>query len=335
MPQELLRANICALRAIDGKLQPLQRLNLPQAVFGDTQIAAQEQMELDVAIQAIMLCRAQLQEEAHYFDQGQAVGKGNPWLFWMSTLHCETWGEMLQKQCELGEQMGYVHKQIVSELSDHILMGFKRHNFETLLSPYLLQLTDLCQLLLFYRVNSWFLEELIPVEKIYLMDSDHGCSAYCDVLFNVPVEFEHSFFALQHKAKYLRYAIKRSPEDVEKLCRQPGECFAGTPRSRHDHTAESLRRLVDQQPGLSLQQAADYLHCSKDTVLRRLQDSGLRFQQLKDQQRRQAAQDMLLNSTHSIENISALLAYSNPPAFTRAFKSWAGLTPSQFRSQNR
>lgn len=332
IPQELLRANICALRATGGHLEPLHKLHLPAAVFANNVIAAEHTVDLDVAMRSISLCRAQMNEEAHYFDLGKPVHGGNPWMFWMSTLHCDTWGEMLQKQCALGEQMGYDNKQIIEQHNDRLLMGFRRSNFETAIGPYLLQLTDICQLLLFYRVNSWFLEELIPVEKIFLMGSDHGCRPYIEALFGVSAVFEHAFFALQHKTKYLQRTIQRTPNDVEELCKRPGECFVATPRNHHDSSTERLQRLLSQQPGLSLQQAADYLHCSKDTVLRRLRHSGYSFQQLKDQQRCLAAQNMLQNPTLSIEQISEKLAYANPPAFTRAFKAWVGQTPSQYRS---
>jgi AraC-like DNA-binding protein len=44
-----------------------------------------------------------------------------------------------------------------------------------------------------------------------------------------------------------------------------------------------------------------------------------------------AAQALLLTSSHSVARIAELLGYQSPSHFTRHFKSAVGLSPSNFR----
>ncbi|KZZ22248.1 hypothetical protein A3754_20525 [Alcanivorax sp. HI0083] len=43
---------------------------------------------------------------------------------------------------------------------------------------------------------------------------------------------------------------------------------------------------------------------------------------------------LLASSDMEIQRISELLGFADPANFTRAFKGWMGMTPSQWRSQH-
>lgn len=334
LPLELLRANVHAVKTAGYDVAPLHALQLPAEVFLSQPIASTHYIALTKAVSTVTQCRHLLNEEAHYFDQGKSVQDGNPWLFWMSTLHCATWGDMLIKQCDLGKRMGFTHRQLIQQQDNSFFTGFIRYNFDTPIDDYLLQLNDLCHLYLFYRVNSWFLDELLPVEAVHIMGQDHGIKPFVEQLFDAPVVFNRTCFALQHNSHFLKRKINRTPQDIEQLCQNPGQCFAQTKTSVRDETTETLSQLLIEKPELSLNDAAIHLHCSKDTVTRRLRRVDLSFQQLKDQCRSNAAKELLQASELSIEQISSQLAFSNPPAFTRAFKKWIGLTPSTYRKEH-
>ena len=53
------------------------------------------------------------------------------------------------------------------------------------------------------------------------------------------------------------------------------------------------------------------------------------------QQRLQSAQTLLIESVLNIDQIAQALGYRDTPFFSRQFKSKTGVTPSQFRAQNR
>ncbi len=80
-----------------------------------------------------------------------------------------------------------------------------------------------------------------------------------------------------------------------------------------------------------LDAVANRLHLSGRTLKRRLQERGLGFQQLLDEARRRDALRLLGDATLTIEQIALRLGYSDPANFTRAFRKWAGRSPSAHR----
>ena len=67
------------------------------------------------------------------------------------------------------------------------------------------------------------------------------------------------------------------------------------------------------------------------TLNRHLRASGTTFQQLSDEVRFEIARQMLDDSTMTLSEIAAALAYSDASAFSRAFSRWSGITPGRWR----
>src|SRR6185295_13335937 len=84
-----------------------------------------------------------------------------------------------------------------------------------------------------------------------------------------------------------------------------------------------------------LQSVARQLGASPRTLQRRLTAAGVRYQDLLERVRCQAAEKYLAESALAIGEVSWLLGYSEPSAFHRAFKRWRGLSPQAFRRQMR
>jgi len=58
---------------------------------------------------------------------------------------------------------------------------------------------------------------------------------------------------------------------------------------------------------------------------------GTSYQEILDEIRRESAEAYLRGSSMSCSEVGYLLGFSEPAAFTRAFKRWRGLTPLEFR----
>ena len=86
--------------------------------------------------------------------------------------------------------------------------------------------------------------------------------------------------------------------------------------------------LADGQPSKS--QVARRLGMSERTLHRRLADEGESFQTLVTRARQDAAESLLRSGRHSLVDVAFLTGFSDQTAFTRAFKRWTGLTPSEF-----
>jgi len=91
--------------------------------------------------------------------------------------------------------------------------------------------------------------------------------------------------------------------------------------------------LDDETP--SVERFAAAIGVSLRTVQRRLAANGTSFSTLLDDVRRDRALKALRASSTQIGFIAADLGYSDQPAFVRAMRRWAGVTPKQFRKQDR
>lgn len=73
------------------------------------------------------------------------------------------------------------------------------------------------------------------------------------------------------------------------------------------------------------------LGVSRSTLQRRLNDEATTFQKVLDTTRKDLALRYLTKSTLANEEISYLLAYSDPNSFFRSFRRWTGSSPSEVR----
>ena len=73
---------------------------------------------------------------------------------------------------------------------------------------------------------------------------------------------------------------------------------------------------------------------SVSTFKRRLQKAGLTYSELVETERLRLSIELLAQDGVTISDIASELGYTEPGNFTRAFRTWTGLTPSKFRAAN-
>jgi AraC-like DNA-binding protein len=77
---------------------------------------------------------------------------------------------------------------------------------------------------------------------------------------------------------------------------------------------------------------ASDLHMSRRSLQRRLAEADASYQSLVDDTRRDMALRYIRDPAKSATDITFLLGYSQQSAFTRAFRRWTGMSPSEYRS---
>ena len=87
--------------------------------------------------------------------------------------------------------------------------------------------------------------------------------------------------------------------------------------------------LPDGSP--TIQQAARLADTSVRTLQRRLDEEGVTYSQLLEDLRHDLAIYLLRDRDRQVSEISQELGYREPAIFTRAFRRWTGVTPSQYR----
>jgi len=83
---------------------------------------------------------------------------------------------------------------------------------------------------------------------------------------------------------------------------------------------------------IRIERIARALGCSRQTLYRRLKAEGLTFAQLLDDLRRRQALKLVRDASLPVKEIAWRLGFSDPAAFSRAFKRWTGKSPQAFRA---
>lgn len=79
--------------------------------------------------------------------------------------------------------------------------------------------------------------------------------------------------------------------------------------------------------------AAKQLHMSARTLQRKLAEAKTTYLELVDNTRKDLALRYIEDPRRSVTDITFSLGFSQPSAFTRAFKRWTGLSPSEYRAK--
>ena len=85
------------------------------------------------------------------------------------------------------------------------------------------------------------------------------------------------------------------------------------------------------EPGAAA--VAAQLHLSERSLQRRLADARTGFSAVLKDTRHSLARSYLRDPQTSIGEIAYLLGFGDMSSFTRAFRRWEGLSPSEFRSR--
>ncbi len=83
---------------------------------------------------------------------------------------------------------------------------------------------------------------------------------------------------------------------------------------------------------VSIDKVAGMLGMSRQTLYRRLKAEGVTFEEILDAKRRSLAIRYLGLNRLSVKAVAYKLGFSEPAAFSRAFKRWTGVSPSDFRT---
>lgn len=77
---------------------------------------------------------------------------------------------------------------------------------------------------------------------------------------------------------------------------------------------------------------AGKLGLSRQTLFRKLKAESITFEKILDELRRKLALHYLNGKKVSVNEIAYLLGFSEPAAFSRAFKRWTGSSPRMYVS---
>ena len=156
---------------------------------------------------------------------------------------------------------------------------------------------------------------------------DPGCySRY----FRSPVAFNSEFSGIIFERKVLAQPISQSMSSV------PYQLRVYLRKNFEGDFLEQVRRVINSllsTQACTAKTVADCLGISSRTLQRKLQSEKTSFQQQLDKIRTELAISYLQEPQFRLTDISELLGFSELSVFSRAFKGWFGVTPSQWRAR--
>lgn len=153
--------------------------------------------------------------------------------------------------------------------------------------------------------------------------------------FRAPIRFDQEMAALVFPAALLVKQIVGAKPDVRRRVEaRIRRLEAAQPSTLSDELREYLRTAVTRQR-CRAERVARLRLVHRRTLSRRLRAEGTTFRQLADEARFRVAKQLLADTCMSLTQISTALNFSEPAAFTHAFRRWAGMAPSAWRQANR
>lgn len=153
-----------------------------------------------------------------------------------------------------------------------------------------------------------------------------------EAFFGCPIRFGCLRNALTTPAQWLGFRLPWANVMASRLAFQWLESQSGRLQSMPAvgfSVERAIRRGLPQVLGLA--QVAASLNLSERTLRRQLAQAGLSYRSLLDEGRKSLAFELMSTPHRSLAEVSAATGFSDPRAFTRAFKRWTGLPPSQVR----
>jgi AraC-like DNA-binding protein len=181
-----------------------------------------------------------------------------------------------------------------------------------------------------------------------LVTFPHPCrgrlSAY-EAYFRGPVIFDsHSAARISFPSELLksqrRFAASTPPREQSELTPIGQFCPVQLERFSLDasiiqHAVTGMAEAAFTHSAITIEVAADRLGLSTRTLQRRLLERGRTFEAVIDDVRRRVALTQLDQTTQPITEIAMSLGYSDAAHFTRAFRRWMGVSPSEYRNRSR
>ena len=160
--------------------------------------------------------------------------------------------------------------------------------------------------------------------------------AYTEIFGLVP-EFGQDACSFVFDKKFLEDPLYQADASLNALMQERSQTERDKTKSSvsvYAAVAYQVRKLLPVQKA-TLILVAEQLNMSEQTLRRKLGSEGISYQQIKDNLRHDLANKLLNNRHISIAQISKQLNYSEPRAFSRAYKQWSGQTPQLYRSQRK
>jgi AraC-like DNA-binding protein len=161
-------------------------------------------------------------------------------------------------------------------------------------------------------------------------------AAEYDRVFMAPVTFESRRNAMQLDETWLTHPVALTPSYMFGILTERADAMLAALRAETTLRAqvESLLMTMLHSGCVSVDQVSAKLAMSRQTLYRKLKAEGTTFEAVVDELRHKLALDYIGQRKVSVNQAAYLTGFSDPSAFSRAFKRWTGRSPRAMMKEN-
>ena len=172
----------------------------------------------------------------------------------------------------------------------------------------------------------------VPYAKeVHFTHEEPSYRAEFDRVFNVPVVFNSDKNALLIDETFMSLKLSSSNRYVFGVLSKHADALLD--RLERSKTVrgqvESLLVPILHTGDVSMELIARKMGLSRQTLYRRLKAEGMSYGSLLDELRHKMALHYLNGNKASVNEVAYLVGFSQPSAFSRAFKRWTGTSPGK------
>lgn len=188
-----------------------------------------------------------------------------------------------------------------------------------------------------YRAMCWHIGKVIKLSRVSFRCPKPPYATRHP--FNCAIAYDQDHDGFSFPLDYLNSAMLRTEEQlIDSAFTISGASNWLIAPGEDDSLYAQVETVVDRLLGSdatnpSIDAVAAHLRLTTRLLRRRLSREGENFMAIKDRVRARRAKRSLLSSHRPIYAVSQDLGFKEPGDFTRTFKRWTGLTPSEYRRQ--
>ena len=218
----------------------------------------------------------------------------------------------------------------IQELESETRVAIKPSSKQLILFPTAVD-ASLCLIVHLCRLT--YGRELRPVKvETTRHKHDKECAEKINTYFNAPMQYEMHQNSIYFDKNLLNKPLPASNAELARA----NDIVVSKYLSYLDGTSIAIRtktKITELLPtgNASEDRIASLLNLSVRSLQRKLKEETTSFKDLLNDTRRELAEEYMELSRMSINEITYLLGFSDPANFSRAFRRWHGISPSQYR----
>ncbi len=182
----------------------------------------------------------------------------------------------------------------------------------------------------------WLIDSRIPLQGAQFPFMAPAHSDFYRILFSGPTQFASMVAAIHFDARYLALPLRRDEMALQQMLQRALPLTVL--QYRRDRLLPTrVRQALVSHPSQSrsAEELSALLHVSPRTLHRQLKEKGTSLQTLKNEVRQSRARDLLLRTVRPVKQVAEAVGFQNEKSFIRAFRSWVGQSPAEFRQAAR